>query len=229
MGSAFSFNNSSLWFDCPICGKPKSPPDSGGQSISFIARACFRDGACFNTCNSCGAAFSMPASIFSDGVLAEFERVEELPGDQLHGYIEKNYVATGTMSRLLKSDWYDILQKANRTGPLDAKSVGQNETMDAGNADRRSVNLPNGGFINITKSNIGVDIDLVDKARNIFDSIALRRGTLFFISVGGREEIDNVVEHLREVEDHLPADVREALPKPLSSVTNQKKWWRLWR
>lgn len=229
MGNAFSFNNGALVFDCPICGGPKSPPGSGGQSISFIARACFRDGACLNTCSSCGAAFSMPASIFSDGILAELERVEELPGDQLHGYIEKNYAATGTMSTLLKSDWYNILLKANNMSPVDAKSIKQSEKMDAENADRRNVDLPNGGFINITEYNIGFDIDLVNNARNIFDRIALRNGMLLFIDARGKDEIDSIVEHLREVKEYLPAEVREALLKPTGLSASEKKWWQFWR
>jgi hypothetical protein len=171
----------------------------------------------------------MPASIFSDGILAELERVEELPGDQLHGYIEKNYAATGTMSTLLKSDWYNILLKANNMSPVDAKSIKQSEKMDAENADRRNVDLPNGGFINITEYNIGFDIDLVNNARNIFDRIALRNGMLLFIDARGKDEIDSIVEHLREVKEYLPAEVREALLKPTGLSASEKKWWQFWR
>jgi hypothetical protein len=85
------------------------------------------------------------------------------------------------------------------------------------NVDRRSVNLPNGGFINITESDAGVDIDLVDKARNIFDRVALRQGILLFVDARTKEEIDHVITHLREVENYLPDDVKNALPKQSKS------------
>ena len=79
--------------------------------------------------------------------------------------------------------------------------------------DRRTVDLPSGGFINIAEGDIGVDIDLVDKTRGIFDRIVLRGDKIFFIDARTRDEIDSVVTHLREVECLLPNVVRNALQK----------------
>ena len=83
--------------------------------------------------------------------------------------------------------------------------------------DRRTVNLSDGGYINIAESTAGIDIDLVNKTRKIFDRIALRDDNIFFIDVHTREEIDNVVTHLREVEQFLPVQVRKALGEKMNT------------
>jgi len=123
MGRTFSFRDYMLKYDCPFCGKPQSGLEVeqglAGQSILWIALECIRAGAALSPCRSCGKSFAIPASVFADGVLAEFQSVSALPGDRLWEHVTKNYVATGMQSRLLLPDWYDILLEANRAGPVD--------------------------------------------------------------------------------------------------------------
>jgi hypothetical protein len=85
--------------------------------------------------------------------------------------------------------------------------------------NQSTVELPNGAFITLNEVDSGIDIDLVDKRRHIFDRVALRSGTLLFVDARSREEIDTVIAHLREVEDHLPLAVRRVL--------TEKKWWQI--
>ena len=123
MSGKYSFKGYYIRYDCPICGRPKSPPDIDGQSILWIADECIRAGAALSPCYSCGKTFSIPASVFADGVLAEFKRVSELPGDQLFGYVNKKYVKKRIQPKLLKPNWYDIVLEANKSGPVDTMNL----------------------------------------------------------------------------------------------------------
>jgi transcription elongation factor Elf1 len=119
----FIFNGFDIRYNCPLCGKPKSPPDIPGQSILWIALECIKHGIALPECYSCGKSFTIPAEIFSDGVLAEFNRVSKLPGDQLWRYVKENYVEKGIQSNFLKPDWFDLMVKANLKGDVDTMNM----------------------------------------------------------------------------------------------------------
>jgi len=122
MDKSSTFNGIYLSYACPICGKPKSR--SGlGQSVIWIANECLASGSALSHCDNCGKSFTIPTAIFSSDVLAEVKRVSQLPGDQLYDYVTKTYVNTGAQHRMLKPDWYDIMLKANKAGPVDTMTA----------------------------------------------------------------------------------------------------------
>lgn len=109
-------------YNCPLCKKAKSL-DGTGQSMLWIALKCVAKGMVLSPCDSCGQLFRIPAEIFAEGILRDFDEVAHRPGDQLHEYVLAKYVKTKTQAHILRPDWYDILLKANATGPVNAMAL----------------------------------------------------------------------------------------------------------
>jgi hypothetical protein len=122
MDSSFTFNGIFMLYPCPFCGKPKSR-NGKGQSILWIALECIEHGSAIARCDHCGKAFTIPREIFDKVVLDEMRKVAQLPGDQLYDYMMNTYVVSSTQARILKPGWYDILLRANETGPVDTLAI----------------------------------------------------------------------------------------------------------
>jgi hypothetical protein len=122
MDKACTFKGVYMAYACPLCGKPKSRSEMG-QSVTWIADECVAKGSALSRCDNCGKAFTIPAAVFEDDVLAEVKRVLQLPGDHLYDYVTRTYVNSGAQHSMLKPDWYDILLKANKAGPVDTMAA----------------------------------------------------------------------------------------------------------
>ena len=99
MSNQYKFDGIYLSYDCPLCGKTKSKGGMG-QSIIWIAIECINSGYALSHCDNCGGSFRMPRTIFAQDVLAEFQKISQMPGDQLYDYIIKEFVNSSTQHKI---------------------------------------------------------------------------------------------------------------------------------
>jgi len=122
MGNQYKFNGFFLMYDCPLCGKPKSK-NGTGQSILWIALECISSGYALSHCDNCGGAFKFPDGIFAEGMLGEFQKISQIPGDYLYDYVTKVFVNSNSQDRILEPNWYHLLLEANSFGPVDTLNM----------------------------------------------------------------------------------------------------------
>jgi hypothetical protein len=91
--------------------------------------------------------------------------------------------------------------------------LSQPKELDQEESTHRSIHLPGGGYLLIEENQLGLNLDLLNKERKIFDRVAVREETLIFDEARTQAEIEAVVAHLREVAAYLPVQARQALSK----------------
>ncbi len=118
----FTFNDFYLLYRCPLCGGPQNL-EGFGQALIWIVLECISKGEAISHCDSCGQQFKMPAAIFADKILRKLGKLARKNYDGLHACIKTEFVDTHTQPKMLRSDWYDILLKANANGPVDTMAM----------------------------------------------------------------------------------------------------------